>query len=84
MGDGTFNGITLLLCTDSYLIKEVVLLINVLVIKYNIHCTIRYYNNKYPRIYVLKKSLPNVYNIVLPYMHSSMLYKLGIKKKRID
>ena len=24
MGDGTFNGITLLLCTDSYIIKEVV------------------------------------------------------------
>ena len=55
MGDGTFNAITLLLCTDSYTIKEVVLLINVLIIKYDIHCTIRYYNQRYPRIYVLKK-----------------------------
>lgn len=32
MGDGTFNGITLLLCTDSYWIRELVLLINVLII----------------------------------------------------
>ena len=79
MGDGTFNGITLLLCTDSYSIKEVVLLINVLVIKYDIHCTIRYYNQHYPRIYILKKHLPKIRQIVLPYMHSSMLYKLGIK-----
>jgi hypothetical protein len=28
MEDGTFNGITLLLSTDSYTIKEVVLLVN--------------------------------------------------------
>ena len=79
MGDGTFNGITLLLCTDSYTIKEVVLLINVLIIKYDIHCTIRYYNQRYPRIYILKKYLPKIRQIVLPYMHLSMLYKLGIK-----
>jgi len=79
MGDGTFNGITLLLCTDSYSTKEVVLLINVLIIKYDIHCTIRYYNQRYPRIYILKKSLPKIRKIVLPYMHSSMLYKLGLK-----
>ena len=55
MGNGTYNGITLLLCTDSYSIKEIVLLINVLIIKYDIHCTIRYYNNIYPRIYIKKK-----------------------------
>ena len=46
-GDGTFNEISLLLCTDSFTIKEVVLLINVLIIKYDIHCTIRYYNQRY-------------------------------------
>lgn len=52
LGDDTYNGITLLLCTDCYSIKEIVLLINVLIIKYDIHCTIRYYNNIYPRIYI--------------------------------
>lgn len=78
MGDGTFNGITLLLCTDSYSHKRSCY-INVLVIKNDVHCTIRYYNNIYPRIYVKKKSLLKVYNIVLPFMHSTMFYKLGIK-----
>ena len=38
--DGTFKGIILLFCTDS--IKDVVMLINILIIKYGIHCTIRY------------------------------------------
>ena len=78
MGDGTFNGISLLLCTDSYTIKEIVLLINVLLIKYDIHCSIRYYKSVYPRIYILKKHLPKLRSIVQPFMHSSMLYKLGI------
>lgn len=78
MSEGTFNGITLLLCTDYYSIKEIVLLINVL-IKYDIQCTIRYYNQRYPIRYILKKFLPKIRKIVLPYMHSSMLYKLGLK-----
>jgi hypothetical protein len=85
MGDGTFNGISLLLCTDSYTIKEIVLLINVLIIKYDVHCTIRYYKQIYPRIYILKESLFKLREIILPYMDKSMIYKLGYKKKkRID
>ena len=52
MRDGTFNGITLLLCTDSYSIKEVVILMNVLMIRYNIYCNIHSYNNRYPKIYI--------------------------------
>jgi len=78
MGDGTFNGITLLFCTDSYSIKDIVMLMNVLIIKYDIYCTIRYYNNRYPRIYILKKSLFNLRQLVKPFMHPSMLYKLGL------
>jgi hypothetical protein len=42
IGDGTFKGIILLFCTGSYSIKDVVMLINILIIKYGIHCTIRY------------------------------------------
>ena len=60
-------------------VKEVVLLINVLIIKYDIYCIIRYYNQHYPRIYILKKSLPKIRQIVLPYIHSSILYKLGLR-----
>jgi hypothetical protein len=86
MGDGTYNGITLLLCTDSYKIEDVVKLINILLIKYDVNCTINYHKKIYPRIYIFKKDLDKVRKIVLPYMHKSMLYKLGIKKKkkRID
>jgi len=42
LGDGNFKGIILLFCTGSYSIKDVVMLINILIIKYGIHCTIRY------------------------------------------
>ena len=78
MGDGTFNGITLLLCTDSYSIKQVVLLINVLIIKYDIYCNIRYFKPHLPRIYVIKKYMPKLRLIVKPFMHKSMMYKLGL------
>jgi len=78
MGDGTFNGISLLLCTDSYTVKEVVLLINVLIIKYDIDCGIRYYKSHYPRIYIFKKHMAKLRLIVQPFMHQSMLYKLGL------
>ncbi len=46
MGDGTFTGKSLLLCTDSFSIKEVVLLINVLIIKYDLCCIIQYSTKK--------------------------------------
>jgi hypothetical protein len=79
MGDGSYNGKGILLCTDSFKIKEVVLLMNVLMIRYNINCTISYHSKKYPRIYISKKYIIPLQKIVLPYMHRSMFYKLGIK-----
>jgi hypothetical protein len=78
MGDGTYNRRGLLLCTDSFKIKEVVLLMNVLMIRYNISCTISYHMKKYPRICISKKHIIYLQNIVLPYMHKSMFYKLGL------
>lgn len=81
-GDGSYNGKGLVLCTDSFKIKEVVLLMNVLIIRYNINCTITYYSKKYPRIYIGKKYIKPLQKIVLPYMHKSMFYKLGLCIKR--
>jgi len=78
IGDGTFKGIILLFCTDSYSIKDVIMLINIHIIKYDIHCTIRYYN--FPSIYVYKRYMPKLHSIVEPFMHISMMYKLGKKK----
>jgi hypothetical protein len=82
MGDGSYNGKGLILCTDSFKIKEVVLLMNVLMIRYNINCTITYHSKKYPRIYIGKKYIISLQKIVLPYMHKSMFYKLGLCIKR--
>lgn len=79
MGNGTFNGISLLLCTDCYLIKNIVLLINVYLIIYDINCSIRNYKHRYSRIYVLKAFMPKLRIVVLPYMHTFMYaYKLGL------
>jgi hypothetical protein len=54
------------------------LLINILIIKYDIHCTIRYYS--FPIIYLYKRYMPKLRSIVEPFMHISM-YKLGKKKE---
>ena len=61
--------------TDSYSIKDVVMLINILIIKYDI----RYYS--FPRIYVYKRYMPKLRSIVEPFVHISMMYKLGKKRE---
>ena len=81
MRDGSYNGKGILFCTDLFKIKEIVLLMNVLMIRYNINCTISYHSKKYLIIYIGKKHIISLQKIVLPYMHRSMFYQLGIKKK---
>ena len=61
MGDGSYRGKGILLCTDSFKIKD--------------------HSKKYPIIYISKKYIIPLQKIVLPYMHRSMFYKLGKKKK---
>ena len=65
----------LVLCTDSYTIQDVVLLVNVLIIRYGLVCRLRHI--KGPRIYILKASMPKLCSIVQEHMDRSMLYKLG-------
>ena len=78
MGDGQRRESGLVLCTDSYTIKEVVSLVNVLIIRYNLICTIWEPNKGQFRIYIAQKSMDNLREIVLPYIHDTMLYKLNI------
>lgn len=76
MGDGVNDhGDGLILCTDSYTLEDVVRLINVLIIRYNLECSLRRASNKY-RIYIKKRSMPLLRSIVSPYMHNTMLYKI--------
>jgi len=80
MGDGSVTQHGLILCTNSYSVQDVVRLINVLIILYRLKCTLRLrkrQNNKIEyMIYISQSSMPSLLNIVSPFMHSSMLYKL--------
>jgi hypothetical protein len=83
MGDGSFhpqNG-GLLLCTDSYTVQDVVNLQNVLIIRYNLYCSLRLHNMGQYRVYIYKKSISTLSSIVRPHMVPSMLYKIGLNSE---
>jgi len=77
-GDGTWDHSGVVLCTDSFTIPDVVRLMNVLIIRYNLDCTLRSHVGS-PRIYIRSGSMPTLRLIVIPHMNESMLGKLGIK-----
>lgn len=77
MGDGQRREYGLVLCTDSYTLQDVVRLVNVLIIRYNLICTLRENRPGQYRIYISHKSMSNLRGIVLPYFDDSMLYKLN-------
>ena len=81
MGDGSALAQGLKICTDSYSIKDVVRLMNVLIIKYRLECRLRTHRKNQYRIYIRQSSMHLLQDIVAAHMHSSMLYKLGLKKK---
>jgi len=81
MGDGQNRERGLVLCTDSFTLEGVVLLVNVLIIRYNFICTIRVNNPGQYRIYISEKSMDSLRTIVSPFMVKSMLYKIDSSKK---
>jgi hypothetical protein len=80
MGDGSVQRYGILLCTDSYTVKDVVRLLNVLVVKFRIECTIRAHKKDQYRIYILGRSMPLLRDIVKPHMCPSMIYKLNLDR----
>ena len=78
MGDGVAKTQGLIICTDSYKLVDVVRLMNVLVIKYRLECTLRFHTPTQPRIYIRERSMQTLRELVKPYMIESMLYKLGL------
>lgn len=72
---GTCRG--LYICTDSFTHTEVNRLVDYITHEYKIICSIHKSKGLY-RIYIFAKSIQTVKNVVMPYMHESMLYKLGI------
>jgi len=65
----------LILCTESFSITDNLKLIKILKDRYQLDCSLHSNN----RIYIRAASMPRLRSIVLPYMDSSMLYKIGLK-----
>jgi hypothetical protein len=77
MGDGCVHPSGLILCTHSFSIPDCVRLMNVLMIRYRLDCTLQMSHGR-PVIYIKAKSMPLLRSIVLPYMDVSMVYKLKL------
>lgn len=75
MGDGSKRAKGLILCTDNFSLQEVVLLVNILIIKFDINPTVQKEKNKF-RIYINEKSLMKIKPLILPYFIPSMFYKI--------
>lgn len=78
MGDGAKSGNGLLLCTDSFILTDIIMLMNVLTIRYNLICSLHKSGSNQYRIYVSSKSKKRLHDIVSSHIVPSMLYKLGI------
>jgi hypothetical protein len=61
MGDGIYKSKGISICTDSYSIQDVIRLMNVLIIRYDLNCTLhKASNNLGYRIYISRNSLDKV------------------------
>ena len=79
MDDGGKVGSGLKLATNSFSYPECLLLTKVLHENFNLKSSVQStgVDNQY-HIYIWKESMPLLRETVLPYVHSSMKYKLGI------
>lgn len=81
MNDGTKSGTGLKICTNSFSYSECLLLVKVLYDNFNLKASIHSAGNYQKKdnqyiIYIWKESMPLLREIVLPYVHSSMKFKL--------
>ena len=75
-GDGYRWHHGLVLCTDSYSVQDIVRLMNVLIIKYRLECTLRYHTPTQPRVYIKERSMPILRDLIRPFTVKSMFYKI--------
>lgn len=80
MDDGGYHVSGLIIHTNSFTKKDVELLQFVLLNKFNIKTNIWQKYNNYV-LYVPASQLPTLRNLVLPYFHSSIKYKVHANKK---
>lgn len=79
--DGCWANSGVRIATNCFEKEEVKLLANMLTILYNLNCTIQTIEGKYS-IYITKESIPKLRDILSPYIHPSMRYKLGLKNNK--
>ena len=85
MGDGGFKSKGIFICTDSYSIQDVVRIINVLIIRYDLKCTLHKSSNGLGyRIYISRNSVERILKIVKSYIIPSLYHKLGITKDIVN
>ena len=77
MGDGYASRHGLELCTDCYKLIDVIRLMNVLMVRYRLECTLRFHRPTHPRIYIRERSMSILCDLVKPHMVKSMLYKIS-------
>jgi hypothetical protein len=79
MDDGGWANYGVRISTNSFELKDVELLVYLLKKLFNLNCTIQKIGikNKYS-IYIKKESVQKLRQLILPFMHKSMYYKLGL------
>lgn len=77
MDDGSKGGSSLKIATNNFTYEEIQFLCNILLKLYNIKASVQKAGiNKGYILYIQKNSMENFINIIKPYMHKSMYYKL--------
>jgi heme/copper-type cytochrome/quinol oxidase subunit 2 len=79
MDDGGWAKPGVRLATNSFNREEIQFLVKILENKFNLNCTIQYLKeiDKYS-IYIKGSSIITLTNLILPYLHPSMYYKLNL------
>ena len=75
MGDGAKRNKGVTLCTDGFTLSEVILLINILILKFNIQPSIHKEKKGY-RIYINKIDLDTLRPFLVPHFTPHFLYKI--------
>nr|YP_009739398.1 LAGLIDADG homing endonuclease [Tricholoma terreum]QIC20241.1 LAGLIDADG homing endonuclease [Tricholoma terreum] len=77
--DGSWTGGGVRIYSYTLTLREIGILVDILINKFNLDCTIEKVNmkNKYS-IYIKPNSISNLRFLILPHIHKSMYYKLGL------
>jgi len=75
-GDGSKQSTGFVFCTESFSFPDACKLANILLLRYQLKCSIICSTVGGPRIYIRTRSAQRFSTIVKPYFHPSMLYKL--------